>query len=343
MIVRTASAVPPIVPRAGRGESARVSPAARRRASARAGAASVLVVLTCAMSANSHGQSCESYIPADTPSSDFALLNNFSVVLHTQTGLVWDRCILGKSGAFCDGGIPWSGTWQLALEAMTNANRANYKGFSDWRLPNAHEMRSIIERCHDSPNVNEYAFPNTPSAEHWTGTPARNDVFPAFDRNIIAVDFSGAGQRIVDAQGRAWYVRMVRGGREHFDAYQRVNADFDGDGVSASFNDLQLLIRFMLGYRGDRLTNGLITAAATRTSAQIEAYLAVNANFDVFGRSSTQTTGTQDALIIIRLSQGVPDSALLVGVTPPTDAVHTTAAAIRAYVAAKLGRPFPAN
>ena len=86
----------------------------------------------------------------------------------------------------------------------------------------------------------------------------------------VAIDLLGGSQRITGAlTGAVIYIRLVRGGREHFYADQRVNADFDGDGVSSSLNDLKFLIRLMLVFCWERLTNGVIPAAATRTSDQI--------------------------------------------------------------------------
>ncbi len=57
-----------------------------------------------------------------------------SLILDTLTGLYWPK----RADLF---EFPMS--WEEALLAIKNLNNENYLGFSDWRLPNRRELRSL--------------------------------------------------------------------------------------------------------------------------------------------------------------------------------------------------------
>ena len=141
---------------------------------------------------------CNPNMAESTPTARFHN-NADGTMVDTKTGLVWRRCpldyILGDGGTPADmtddsctvGGTPLN-NWSNALVA---ANILIYPSGSlagVWRLPNANEMSSIIERrC--TPETNEVVFPNTPSAIFWTSTTDADD-------NSLAwhVDFSANGR-----------------------------------------------------------------------------------------------------------------------------------------------------
>lgn len=52
-------------------------------------------------------------------------------------------------------------------------------------------------------------------------------------------------------------------------------------------------------------------------------------------------SGAVDGLILMRMLQGVPDSALLNGISLPPWATFTTPSAIRASLAVRCGYPAP--
>lgn len=60
--------------------------------------------------------------------------NNDGTVTDNATGLMWMKDDNGK-------GL----NWQKALELADSLNNIKYKGYSDWRLPNAKELQSIID------------------------------------------------------------------------------------------------------------------------------------------------------------------------------------------------------
>ncbi|MBL8310750.1 MAG: hypothetical protein JNL19_10045 [Burkholderiales bacterium] len=108
--------------------------------------------------------------------------------------------------------------------------------------------------------------------------------------------------------------------------------DIDVNGVAGeSTGDGVLLARYLMGLRGTALTSGLTLSGVRNTPTLIEAYLSAN-NYDVVGRATPSPTALVDGLILVRLMLGVPDSALLGGITVPADAPYNTATAIRGYV-----------
>lgn len=79
--------------------------------------------------------------------------NGDGTVTDATTGLMWSRCplTLTWSGSDCvstgNGGYI---SWELAL---SGAESATTGGYTDWRLPNINELRSIVER-----NCNSFAI-----------------------------------------------------------------------------------------------------------------------------------------------------------------------------------------
>ncbi|GAB4090818.1 hypothetical protein GCM10028785_34870 [Hydrogenophaga soli] len=100
-------------------------------------------------------------------------VNANGTVTDTTTGLVWDQCPYGQTGATCAGSAQ-TVQWQGALDASVAANAANYKGFSDWRVPNVKELLSIVKIDAALPSIDTTVFPNTPSVYFWTSTTEMN-------------------------------------------------------------------------------------------------------------------------------------------------------------------------
>lgn len=159
--------------------------------------------------------------------------NADGTVSDPNTGLMWDQCPFGRSGANCASGAPWMGTWQVALGTAVAANNALYKAYSDWRVPNRNELASIVNYVAPAgqPTVDAALFPGTPTAGNgaaniwayfWTSTPVAGQPGMAW-----AVDFNegrNGRQYAVDtwvpyngssylAHAQAGYLRLVRGGQ----------------------------------------------------------------------------------------------------------------------------------
>jgi hypothetical protein len=124
--------------------------------------------------------------------------NRDETITDNSTGLMWMKVDSGhlKAGANKDGKL----NWEQALEWAENIE---YAGYSDWRLPNAKELQSIVDysRCPDVTNsaaidpvfevttiTNEGGKTDYPF--YWTGTShcgvldAQSAVYVAFGRAL---------------------------------------------------------------------------------------------------------------------------------------------------------------
>ena len=84
----------------------------------------------------------------------------------------------------------------------------------------------------------------------------------------------------------------------------------DANSAIESSTDALLILRYLLGYRGDALTNGALGISQTRTGAALEAYLAsLNLDADGDGQAHAMT----DGLLILRAMLGLSGNALTAG------------------------------
>ena len=58
-------------------------------------------------------------------------------------------------------------TWQQGVDYC---DTLTYGGHSDWRLPNPHELRSLVDYGRYNPNINTTAFPGMPSNLFWSSS-----------------------------------------------------------------------------------------------------------------------------------------------------------------------------
>ncbi len=133
-------------------------------------------------------------------------------VTDTVTGLIWDQCSWGQSGA-CTGTAS-THTWSQALGVAVTANGQNYKGHNDWRLPSLTELRSLVAPAMSNPVISvtaplidTTAFPATPANRFWSSTVSAPSPAGAW--------FVGFGDGYADAGGQSSYghVRLVRSGQ----------------------------------------------------------------------------------------------------------------------------------
>ena len=140
----------------------------------------------------------------------------------------------------------------------------------------------------------------------------------------------------ITTSGRALSVQL-RGVSE---AFKTCSLDISGDGGTFAQTDGVLLTRYLLGFRGAALVDGVALSASRPDAASIESFMGNASAFDIVGRSVAAPTAFVDGLILLRLLQGVPDNALLNGITVPASAAFKDAAAIRANVNARCGTAF---
>jgi hypothetical protein len=152
------------------------------------------------------GQTCrtEAEIPSSTPTADF-VDHGDGTVTHKKTGLMWMKCPLGQSGPDCATGSADTYTWEQALET---ADGHSFAGYSDWRLPNVKELRSIVEqRCY-GPAINLSVFPATPGSYFWSSSPNASNSGYAWH-----VYFDYGYDDYSYSRGHALLVRLVRSGQ----------------------------------------------------------------------------------------------------------------------------------
>jgi hypothetical protein len=89
------------------------------------------------------------------------------VVTDTVTGLEWQGCEAGLSGSNCLSGTSATRTWASAL---AYCEALGWGGHADWRLPDGHELLSIVDYSGSVPMIDAAAFPQTSATRFWTLT-----------------------------------------------------------------------------------------------------------------------------------------------------------------------------
>lgn len=174
-----------------------------------------------------YAQNCANQDLEETTPTDRYIFNENGYVLDAYTQLMWKRCLEGQ--IFNDGGTlsdysddrclgePQQFYWKAALEDTQVLNlQGGFSGYTDWRIPNIKELRSIVEYCRIKPAINTDVFVgynNKPksSISVWSSTPVVTAGNGSYDSSW-SINFSH------DALG-TWsqhlyeknYVRLVRG------------------------------------------------------------------------------------------------------------------------------------
>jgi len=128
-------------------------------------------------------------------------VNMNGTVTDDNTGLMWKRCSEPDTTSDCTG-TPSKYTWQ---DAINQCEGLDYAGYTDWRLPNAKELWSIIKLEGTSPLIDQTAFPGTVGGSYWTST-----TFPSPTSNALSVSFS-TGELDDASKDITNWVRCVRG------------------------------------------------------------------------------------------------------------------------------------
>ncbi|MFA5117506.1 MAG: DUF1566 domain-containing protein [Candidatus Omnitrophota bacterium] len=141
------------------------------------------------------------------------------MVRDNNTGLIWEVKSPKKNDInYCEDRYSWK---DAAGRFIKELNKKKYGGFSDWRLPNKDELRSIIDYGLTNPAVDTSYFPNTKSDLYWTA------VTYNMQKPFVWGIFFGLGSGICYAPSSERYARAVRGGN---------NKDF-GRAVVSRFKD----------------------------------------------------------------------------------------------------------
>lgn len=122
------------------------------------------------------------------------------------SGLSWQKCALGRfSDAICsdDGGASDTLDWPGALAFCENLILASR---TDWRLPSAHELLTLVDQNTSMPAIDGTRFPATSASGYWTSTTA----FSFAGMQAYSLDFD-YGTLLPSNQSLALNVRCVTG------------------------------------------------------------------------------------------------------------------------------------
>ncbi len=117
-----------------------------------------------------------------------------NIVTDSTTGLQW------QDDATATSTRP---TWQGAIDHCENLT--DFLGYSDWRLPNLNELKSIVDRSKSNPAIVN-GFVNTSSSYYWSSTTNADDSDYAWNVSIYNGNVDDYNK---DSSN---YVRCVRAG-----------------------------------------------------------------------------------------------------------------------------------
>ncbi len=133
--------------------------------------------------------------------------NNDGTVSDKNTGLMWQQCALGLSGADCSSGEMTVLNWRDALIAASQNTAA---GYTDWRLPNKNELSSLVEVACYRPAINIAFFPLPVGSNYdfWSSTPY--SFISDFGR-VWGVGFESGSVSPYNVKTSYMFTRLVRG------------------------------------------------------------------------------------------------------------------------------------
>lgn len=141
---------------------------------------------------------------AAEPNPRFTVDDTGNCITDNLTGLLWIRNANLPAGT--DAASTGTRTWQQALDF---ANNLDLCGFSDWRLPNRKELRSLINYnlANNAPALNTLGFNNAQAGLYWSSTSYANSADYAWTVDL--------GDGYVDAANKpdGAYVLSVRAGQ----------------------------------------------------------------------------------------------------------------------------------
>ncbi|OGW44345.1 MAG: hypothetical protein A2132_03755 [Nitrospirae bacterium RBG_16_43_11] len=100
--------------------------------------------------------------------------NGDGTVTDNLTGLVWTKDGNAPGPAACSPGS--TKTWQAALDYVACLNANSYLGYTDWRLPNVNELRSLVHagQSDSATWLNTQGFNNIKDS-YWPSTSCADD------------------------------------------------------------------------------------------------------------------------------------------------------------------------
>lgn len=140
-----------------------------------------------------HTTSLEPYAPVTNISpSNASYLPGTHTVTDKITGLVWQKAVDTVTRS-------WRDAWNYCRDLDRG-------GYTDWRLPNTHELMSIVDYNEYDPAINTDAFPSTGTGTYWA---APTDAGVSFGAWLVYFANGRVDQysKVIDT---TYYVRCVR-------------------------------------------------------------------------------------------------------------------------------------
>ena len=119
--------------------------------------------------------------------------NNDQTITNIDTGLMWQKT-----------GPEYQMQWEDAINYCQNLVIDQY---SDWRLPNREELRSLVDYNSFDKSININAFSDTKNSEYWSSTTDARDHSNAWSISFID------GNDYIKKKFNGLFVRAVRGGQ----------------------------------------------------------------------------------------------------------------------------------
>lgn len=124
--------------------------------------------------------------------------NGDQTITDNLTGLMWEKnAYKGNYDKTTLGVIVGTFTWQVALDTAAYYNSINYLGYSDWRLPNINELKSLLNL-------------DAPDQSQWLMSQGFTNVLNQFYRTstspYVLVNMAGGGV-YTNSYSYAWFVR----------------------------------------------------------------------------------------------------------------------------------------
>lgn len=130
--------------------------------------------------------------------------DGYRMALDNNTGLIWEVKSPDEGDVnYCEDRYSWKEAQDVYIKKL---NKKRYCGYSDWRLPNKDEIRSIIDYGRINPAVDTWYFPNCKSDFYWTSVPYN------MQKPFVWGIFFGLGSGICYTPSSERYVRALRGG-----------------------------------------------------------------------------------------------------------------------------------
>ena len=126
--------------------------------------------------------------------------NGDYTVTDDATGLMWQQATDSTTK-----------TWKEALSYCEDLALA---GYTDWRLPNIKELRSLVDYNTHAPAIDAAYFPATASSVYWSSTSGHEPENALYIGFTNGDDYVDPGYNDTINKSYPYYARAVRGGQE---------------------------------------------------------------------------------------------------------------------------------